>query len=456
MHHKNTSPFIVLTGLLVGLGGVMLLLRGVQAQARIVSTNPAGHDFLDPAFGSGGRVIIPISGTNQIAREVAIQPNGKVIVVGYDNWRSAERDNIVLARVNPNGVLDTGFGTNGVVTTSLSSEDDAGYAVAVQPDGKIVVAGASNDTAFVARYKTDGSLDTDFGNSGMVTTTLPSVHSWFLGVAVLGDGRIVAGGSIATTPAAFLLARYQSNGAPDTTLGGSGFVTTTIPGNNAYGWDIAIQPDGKVLLAGYSTSSGNQGEFALARYNLDGTLDGGFGTGGIVTQSLGATIDYAYSVNVQSDGKIVIGGQTEQKTGALARYNADGSYDNTFGAVAGRNYVTTTIPGYASVVFIETTLQANDSIVAATRMSGGPPAVGITVFDPDGLPKTAIGHNGVITTTNEGHGASTYALLTQPDGKIVLAGHVDFDDSGEFAYDMALWRYDLSARTRIYLPIVTR
>ncbi len=454
MQQKHTPVFIILAGLFLGMGGVILLLQGARVQARNLAISPSGHDFLDPVFGSGGRAIIPISGTNQIARDVVLQPDGKVIIVGYDNWHSAKPDHIILARVNADGTLATGFGVNGVVTTSLSGGDDAGYAAAVQPDGKIVVAGISNSKALLVRYNANGSLDTGFGAGGAVTVTALSANSWFLSVAVLADGRIVAGGGAATTPFAFLLARYQSNGAPDTTLGGSGFVTTPIPGGNGYSWDMAIQPDGKPVLAGYF-SSGSDGGMALMRYNPDGTLDSGFGAGGIVTQSIGLGVDYAYGVNVQSGGKIVAGGLSGQ-TGVLARYNADGSYDNSFGAVASLNYVTTTVPGYANVSFIETALQADDSIVAATRMYGGPPVVGITVFDPNGIPKTAFGPQGVITTTNEGHAAGLYALLTQPDGKIVLAGHVDFDDSSNYAYDLTLWRYALATTYRLYLPIVMR
>ena len=453
MRIRNTSLLVIAICLFLGLGGVAFLPRTAQVQAQAAS---AGWDFLDPSFNGDGRVIIPVPGTNEIARDVAIQPDGKLIIAGYDNWLTADKD-VILARVNPDGGLDGTFGAGGVVTTSLSGGDDTAYAVAVQPDGKIVAAGLTqaggHSAALAMRYNADGSLDTGFGTGGVVTTGFPSASSFFLGVAVLDDGRIVAGGSVTTNPATFLLARYQSNGALDTTLGGTGFVTTTIPGGDAYGWDMAIQPDGKIVLAGYfRTPTG--GGFALARYNTDGSLDAGFGAGGIVTQSLSSTTDYAYGVNVQSSGKIVMGGQTAH-AGALARYNADGSYDNSFGPISSLNYVTTTVPGYDSATFIETALQADDSIVAATRASGGPPIVGIAVFDQNGLPKTGLGPNGVITTTNEGHSASDYALLVQPDGKIVLAGNVDLDDSDAYEVDMALWRYIL-VQNSIYLPLVVR
>lgn len=272
----------------------------------------------------------------------------------------------------------------------------------------------------------------------------------------LDNGRILAGGAVSGSPGAFLLARYQASGAPDTAWGNNGVITAAIPGGDAVSWDMALQADGKILLAGYVRPSGGGSDFALIRYNPDGSLDAGFGSGGIVTQTLGAS-DYAYGVLVQSDGKIVLGGLagTSPAAGGVARYNADGSYDNSFGSAASLNYITTTVPGYASTSFIETALRADDGIVAALRVGSGSPSVtGIAVFDKNGRPNSFIAPNGVITTSNNGRNVSNYALLTQPDGKIVLAGHVDMDDTSGYQYDLALWRYIL--RGEVYLPIVTR
>ncbi|MFQ5420796.1 MAG: delta-60 repeat domain-containing protein, partial [Anaerolineae bacterium] len=219
------------TMLVFPLALTILTLRLMGAAAA-----PAATDFLDSDFDGDGRVTIPISGSSQIGREMAIQPDGKLIIAGYDKWQTSNTD-AILARVNPDGSLDGTFGAGGVVTTAFSSGNDAAYAVAAQQDGKIVAAGyttaGSHSVAVVMRYNADGSLDNSFGNNGVVTTSLQPDNSWFLSVAVLDDGRIVAGGTVDSNPDAFLLTRYQANGAPDTTLGGSGVVTTTIPGGDA-------------------------------------------------------------------------------------------------------------------------------------------------------------------------------------------------------------------------------
>jgi len=416
---------------------------------------PSAAGFLDPAFGTGGRALIPITGTNQIARDIALQADGKLVIAGYDKWHTSDYD-VILARLNPDGSLDASFGAGGVVTTSFSGGSDTAYALALQPDGKIVAAGLTtvggSSTAALMRYNADGSLDTTFGSGGLVTVGLPSA-SWFLGVAVLDDGRIVAAGSVDSSPRrAFLLARYTAAGTPDATLGGAGVVTTTISGGDINGWDMALQPDGKIILGGYALLSSANADFILARYNADGSLDTAFGSGGIVTQDLGGQ-DYAYGVNVQSSGKIVAGGLSSGEA-ALARYNANGSRDTTFGPLTAFNYVTVTIPGYATVTFIEMALQANDGIVAATRMSGGPLAVGVTVFSADGIPNQLFGPSGTMTAATGTHTASNYALLTQPDGKVVLAGHIDRDDSANYEYDLAVWRF--IPRGSLYLPLVTR
>ncbi|MFQ5418911.1 MAG: delta-60 repeat domain-containing protein [Anaerolineae bacterium] len=427
-----------------------------------VSAAPDVSGDLDAGFGAGGSVTIPISGTNQIGRAVAIQPDGKLVIAGYHNWNTGKSD-LILARTNTDGSLDTSFGAGGIVTTSLSSGDDTAYAVAVQPDGKIVAAGLSTQSgvsiAAVVRYNTDGSLDATFGANGAVTTSLFPDSAFLLSVAVLNDGRIVAGGSVissSSAPNTFLLIRYQANGALDTTLGGSGVVTTTIPVGDANSWGMAVQSDGKVLLGGFVRPPSGFTDFALARYNMDGSLDTSFGSGGIVTQTIAAT-DYGYGLVVQTSGKIIIGGKSGSNA-ALARYNSDGSYDNSFGPITSTNFITYAVPGYISTSVGDLTLQNNDYVVVAggaytpTQVS----PVTVAVFDQDGRPDTNFGAGGIAVTINGTHFASGRAVLVQPDDKIVMAGYIDLDDAfSSYEYDLALWRYDYFA-FQIYLPTITK
>ncbi len=433
-------------------------------QLLIAAALPTASGDLDAGFGTGGWVRLPITGSNQIGRAVAMQPDGKVVIAGYDNWNTSN-ENIIMARYRADGVLDTSFGVGGVVTMSLSAGHDTAYAVDVQSDDKIVVAGLSTaggvNVPAIVRFNADGSPDASFGTGGVVTTSLQPASVFLLSVAVLDDGRIVAGGGVVPlsssgAPNTFLLMRVLSNGSMDTTLGGTGLVTTAIPGGDAISWDMAVQSDGKILLGGYVWGNLGGTDFALVRYNTDGSLDSAFGAGGIVTQTISAS-DYGYSVLVQQDGKIIIGGKADG--GGIARYNSDGSYDNTFGSNPATNVVTYSVAGYQSTSFSKLALENNDYIVAAgsAYTPGLVAPIIVAVFDRDGIPDTDFGVGGLVTTTVDTHFASARAVTVQTDNKIVVAGNIDMDDATSgYEDDLMLWRYNYASVTKIYLPLVIK
>src|SRR6185503_10246187 len=176
---------------------------------------------------------------------VTIQPNGKIIVAGA-SW-GVNNDDFALARYNSNGSLDTTFDTDGKTTTPIGSGDDYGRAVALQSDGKIVVAGTSfngsNNDFALARYNSTGSLDTTFDTDGKVTTSFGSGEDFGRGVAIQSDGKIVVAGH---SDGKFALTRYNNNGSLDMTFDTDGKVTTTI-GAGDFGFAVALQPDGKIL-----------------------------------------------------------------------------------------------------------------------------------------------------------------------------------------------------------------
>jgi len=208
------------------------------------------------------------------------------------------------------------------VTTDFGGSD-YGFSVALQPDGKIVVAGYAGGDFALARYNSDGALDTSFGSGGKVTTDFGgSYHPDGFSVALQPDGKIVVAGYAGGD---FALARYNSDGALDTSFGSGGKVTTDFGGSDA-GYSVALQPDGKIVVAGYAGL-----DFALARYNSDGALDTSFGTGGKVTTDFSGGRDVGYSVALQPDGKIVVAGYAGVDF-ALARYNSDGALDTSFGS----------------------------------------------------------------------------------------------------------------------------
>jgi uncharacterized delta-60 repeat protein len=264
--------------------------------------------------------------SDDYAASVAVQPNGKIVAVG--NTLTSAGADFALARYNRDGTLDTSFGTGGKVTTDFADSDDYAASVAVQPNGTIVAAGyassgTGNDFA-LARYNHDGTLDTSFGTGGKVTTDFAGLDDRAYSVAVQPNGKIVAAGFAGTgTGDDFALAHYNRDGTLDASFGTGGKVTTDFADSDDYAASVAVQPNGKIVAAGNTfTSAGN--DFALARYNRDGALDASFGTGGIVTTGFAGAENVALSVAIQPTGKIVAAGYSGfSSTGAdfaLARY----------------------------------------------------------------------------------------------------------------------------------------
>ncbi len=294
---------------------------------------------LDPAFGSGGKVITSISSNgDNTARAIALQPDGKLVAAGY--CYNGSNVDFCLARYNTNGSLDASFGNNGTVVTAIGSGDDNANALTLQPDGKLVAAGtcaAGSNTSFcLARYNANGSLDTSFNGSGTVVTPAGSGYDYGYALAVQADGKLVAIGSCYNgSNYDFCLVRYNANGGLDTSFNGSGKVVTVIGSSHDNAYALAVQPDRKLVVAG-ACWNGSNNDFCLARYNADGSLDTGFNASGKLMTPIGNGADFAYALAVQPDGKLVAAG-TCQNSGnnydfCLARYNADGSLDASLNA----------------------------------------------------------------------------------------------------------------------------
>ncbi len=307
---------------------------------------------LDTTFNGSGKVITAM-GAQSVAQSIAIQNDGKILATG-------QSDNIfVLVRYNPNGSLDTAFNGTGKVTTGYGNGVGSignGRSVVIQPDGKIVVAGTGS-TGFtstwsdfaLARFNVDGSLDAGFNNTGVVTTDFGGEHDHGRCVALQNDGKIIVAGESYTngTGTDFALVRYNTDGSLDTTFNVSGKVTTSfgpVGGSSEdIGYSIAIQDDEKIVVAGQSSFNGTS-YFGLARYNTNGSLDASFGGGGTLTTAIGG-YSSAKSVALQSDGKIVAAGGTVSgvvNNFAIVRYNSNGSLDTAF---HGTGIVTTDFNG---------------------------------------------------------------------------------------------------------------
>ncbi len=271
---------------------------------------------------------------------------GKDFAVEKDISLVFEQDTLAeYSGVFDPGDLDATFGDGGKVITALSTDGDRANDVAIQADGKIVVLGSVNigsnseNQYTLTRYNVDGTLDTTFGDGGKVMTQIEHTFSSEGSLIISPNGNILIAGSVNSTTGGyvdFLLAQFNTDGTPTTSFGGNGVITTAVGTWTDKANSIALQPDGKIILGGayYSNNGDPSQDFALVRYNADGSLDDSFGSGGKVTTELGSDFDIIKSVAVLPDGKIVAGGYIQENSSskfALVRYNSDGSLDNSFG-----------------------------------------------------------------------------------------------------------------------------
>lgn len=305
----------------------------------------------DLSFGLGTGIVTATYGTtgDDYAYAMAIQDDRKIVTAGTDS------NDFALARFYPNGAPDLTFGTNGVVTTDLGSTTDEIYALGIQSDQKIVAAGKKQVDFALARYTITGTLDTTFGTGGMVITDLNFGSSdTIYGLAIQPDGKILVGGGCSGD---FALARYTITGTLDTTFGSGGIVISDF-GSNESASELALQDDGKIFLVGDANLGSTAYDFLVARYTITGTLDTEFGTAGIVTTDFSPSVivdesyDMAEDVTIQPDGKIVVAGNSGDYF-AVARYNPDGSLDTTFATGGKANTYDVGFIGYAYAVDIQ-------------------------------------------------------------------------------------------------------
>ena len=426
---------------------VIAILAAQVVLSPIANATPGD---LDPTFGAGGKVTTDFAiggSSDDQANAMAIQPDGKMVVAGTSFFVApgpAPGRDVVLSRYNPDGSLDTSFGTGGKVATALGANQVGAEDMTLQADGKILVAGSTitptgADFA-LARFNPDGTLDISFGTGGAVSTDLFGGDDSAEAVALQADGKIVLAGFTHVPGATnqFGLVRYNPDGSLDSAFGTGGHATTDV-GFGAL--DVAIQPSGKIVAAGQSTSD----TYALARFTVDGSLDPSFGTGGTLQTNLGFATTYA--VVSQPDGKILAGGSSAigSPTGAaVVRYLTDGTLDSSFGVggVAVADF------GGGSGVFRDISLLGDGKIVAAGGASGG--VFAVARFNPDGTLDASFGVGGKVTTDFVDHAEQASAVAVQPDGNIVAAG-TRLNAPGE---DFALARYQ-GAQTLPLVPFIS-
>jgi uncharacterized delta-60 repeat protein len=398
---------------------------------------------LDTTFGTGGIIRTIFSGGVglDVARSVALQSDGKIIAAG-SSANNGQGNTFALARYGPDGKLDSTFGSHGTVRAQVSGvqgANDVGSSVAVQPDGKIVVAGTSNNGFGVARFNASGSIDTTFGTHGASHTTIQGgdgIADPGQSVALQHDGKIVVAGSSYSFFGggnAFAVARFDTNGVLDRTFGGNG--TFRLPvggyGPDAMGYFVAIQPDEKIVLAGYHNNDDGLGDkFGVYRCKANGTLDSTFGANGFVRNGINGDNgggDRGYSVAVQPDGKLVVAGTSTYGSStafAAARYDTNGTLDTTFGTKGTLRRAI--VGGDGTRDEAATVLVQPDGNIVLGGGSSGPSgeAFAITRVDSIGTPDTKFGVNGAARTELGGFigPAVARSMALQSDGKIIVAG----------------------------------
>ena len=425
--------------------------------AAVVSQAQTTAGNLDPTFGTGGTVRTDFAGNIDQANAIAIQPNGQIIAAGSSFSNSKTVEDFIVARYDANGSLDKRFGKNGKITTDFFRNVDSISAVAIQPNGSIIVAGfaqlgGSGGTPRVfalARYRNDGQPDTSFGNGGALTTSFGGNFAAASALMLQPDGKIVVAGTVDFNPDLpgsgldFALARYNSNGTLDGSFGKGGKVVFDFFGSFDQANGAVLQPDGKIIVVGsasYDSANRDIG-FALARFNTDGSIDFGFGTGGKQISDFFGAGAKANSIVLQPDGKFVVAGTASDSATrpvatdiALARYNSDGSLDSAFG-----------IGGETAIPFPDSATEQGNAvallpdgkiIVAGTAFKtfATPPDFALVRYNSDGSLA------GITTTDIAGGTDEALAIAIQSDGKTVVAGR-----SFRSNFDLTLARYGSEA-----------
>lgn len=378
---------------------------------------------LDFTFGSSsGKARLSAGIFNSSGSQVLQQPDGKLLVAGQAG--ASLGADVALLRLMPDGSLDTTFNGTGIVTTDNGGHGDFGVALALQADGRILVAGYTTngtETDFLLlRYNSDGTPDTGFNGSGMVVTPLGGGNDMATGVAVQGDGGIVvAGTSWNGTDNDFAVVRYTSTGGLDTTFNLTGKVVTDFGGHLDESAGGMVLRGSGIVVAGTTSAGGT----AVACYTGTGALDTSFNGTGLVTTRNGMSVS---AVAVQSDGKIVVAGSTINGNGngdddfTLLRYtstgmpdagfNGTGSVTTDFGAGSYDDPRGVVIQGDGKIVVVGRSATSSQSFFVLAR------------YDSLGAPDEGFGNSGQTSLSFGSFDQGAYGVALQDDGKIVAAG----------------------------------
>ena len=401
---------------------------------------------LDQSFGVGGRVVDGFFGNTDIASYVLIDANNKILIGGSASKLNPS-DHAALARYNNDGSADKSFGNNGKVATHKIGEgtflNDGIHGMVLQSTGKIVTCGRANRASasgfVIARYNNDGALDNSFGAGAMVFVADSQEDNHPLAITIDKFDRIVvaAAAVVDGRNSSFAIFRYLANGSIDRLFGVNGAIRTSITDGMNVPRAVKVDDSGRIVVAGFSGRS----QFTVVRYNENGALDLSFADQGIATIVFKANgIDTLHALQLQSDGKIVVGGDVQVGSYGgmrmvdfgLARLNEDGKLDLSFNHTG--TQITSFVQPAASTLWA-LTLQPDGKIVAVGDASITN-SLGVARYNTDGSLDETFGDHGEMMTKC-GSTCHWEGVALQPDGKIVSVGYVW---NGKF-YEMSVVRY---------------
>ena len=422
------------------LASVLVVLPGSTS---VAAAAPAD---LDGTFGTGGSTVTALAGRQDIT-DLLVQPDGKIVVSGIHTPAGSSYTDFLVARYLPNGQLDTSFGSGGRTITSFGAFTDLAQAIGRQADGKIVLGGFAHTGEFttefaLARYNADGTPDLTFGSMGKKTVDVSKGNDLAHAMVIQPNGKIVLAGAgnynVVDGHADTAFARVTADGSADTTFADDGTVVHAVSPRGDVAADVVLAPDGSIVASGYADRASDAAvdhDFSVLRLEgADGSLDATFSDDGKVTFSPdGGVTEVAQDVVVQSDGKIIVVGATATtgtSKGVVARLTESGALDPAFGEGG------IALSDGGDRAFAEVALDSTGKIVAVGHEEVAPSDTDVLVhrFAYDGANDDAFGEAGAVTGS---YGTSAGAMAIQSDGRILVGGGADGTDG----LDMMVARY---------------
>lgn len=382
----------------------------------------------DTTFGANGKVNTSFGNFSVYFNALATQNDGKIYAVGATEGLGP--NGIFISKYNPDGLIDNTYNSNGV--NGIPGTKEIGYGsnyefchtIVIQADNKLILAGSSNGDFALARLNQNGDYDTDFSNDGKMIFSFGAGNGSKINKVLLqSDGKIIAVGQAYNgVNFDFGIARFNTNGSLDTSFGTDGKAIIPIGPANDFGKDTLLQPDGKILIVGYSNNALGYDSLSAIRLNSNGSLDTSFATNGKIYYNIPSK-DYcvAEAIALQSDGKILISGHADGDF-AVMRYNTNGTLDTTFG---NSGYTTTDFGNSQDKVYAISIRPDGRIILAGHNYEQAVSTFldfGIASYNSDGSLDTNFDSDGKMTISM-GYSSGIKDMIIQPDGKLLFGGY---------------------------------